>query len=57
MFKTKFVDSQGQVFMVNQVAETAVGLTVYYTKQDTGQQYSCLLAAFSERFTEVDNYE
>ena len=54
-YRAKFVDSTGKVFLVDEVCQTAVGLTVYYTKEATGEKYSCLLDAFSERFTEVEN--
>jgi hypothetical protein len=55
-FKKQFTDHHGQIFTVNEVIQTPVGLTVYYSNKETQQQYSCLLDAFSERFKELDNY-
>lgn len=52
-YRSKFTDSQGKIFTVNEVIQTPVGLTVYYENTLTKQQYSCLLEAFSERFKEL----
>lgn len=49
--KQKFVSADGQVFTVNQVPLVDSKLWVHYTKDETGQEYSCLLEAFAERFT------
>jgi hypothetical protein len=54
-YRAKFVDGTGMVFMVDQVCQTPAGLTVYYVKESTGEKYSCLLEAFSQRFREVEN--
>jgi hypothetical protein len=51
--KSKFTDGNGTVFTVKEVIQTPVGLTVYYQNAKTEQEYSCLLEAFSERFTEL----
>jgi len=53
--KSRFTDSQGNIFGVTEVIQTPVGLTVYYFNVTTQQEYSCLLDAFSERFTEIAN--
>ena len=45
----------GNIFTVNEVIQTPVGLTVYYVNESTNQEYSCLLDAFSERFKEIQN--
>lgn len=52
-YKSRFVDNKGNVFKVNEVSETPVGLTVFYSNESTGEKYSCLLEAFSQRFREV----
>jgi hypothetical protein len=52
-YRSKFTDGHGKIFTVSEVIQTPVGLTVYYENAETGQQYSCLLDAFSERFTEL----
>ena len=54
-YRAKFVDGTGQVFLVDEVCQTAGNLTVFYQKESTGQKYSCLLEAFSQRFREVEN--
>ena len=54
-YRARFVDGTGQVFLVDEVCQTAVGLTVYYVKEATGEKYSCLLEAFSQRFREIEN--
>ena len=54
-YKSKFVDGMGNIFTVNEVIQTPVGLTVYYVNESTNQEYSCLLDAFSERFKEIQN--
>ena len=52
-FKKQFTDGQGKIFGVREVAQTPVGLTVYYYNEETQQEYSCLIEAFSERFQEL----
>ena len=54
-YKSKFSDGMGNIFTVNEVVQTPVGLTVCYVNEDTKQEYSCLLDAFSERFKEIQN--
>lgn len=54
-YKSKFVDGTGNIFTVQQVVESPVGLTVHYTSEATGQQFSCLLEAFGQRFREIQN--
>lgn len=51
----KFTDNQGTTFIVREVTNTPVGLTVYYHNEATKVEYSCLLEAFSERFSEVQD--
>jgi hypothetical protein len=55
MMKSRFTDTRGKIFTVSEVKMTPAGLTVFYTNQDTGQDYSCLLEAFSERFKEIQD--
>mgnify|MGYP003350239557 CR=1 FL=1 len=52
-FVKKFTDQTGKIFIVEEVVETPVGLTVYYHNQSTGQKYSCLIDAFAEKFKEL----
>lgn len=52
-FAKKFNDGQGRVFTVSEVVQTPAGLTVYYVNEDSGEQYSCLIDAFTQRFKEV----
>ena len=54
-FKKRFKDNQGRIFGVNEVVQTPVGLTVYYYNNETQQEYSCLIDAFTERFQEIQN--
>ena len=54
-FKKRFTDGHGKIFGVKEVVQTPVGLTVYYVNEKTQQEYSCLIDAFSERFTELTN--
>jgi hypothetical protein len=54
-FKKQFTDGQGKIFRVREVLNTPAGLTVYYYNESTQQEYSCLIDAFSERFTEIPN--
>jgi rRNA maturation protein Rpf1 len=54
-FRKQFADGQGHVFAVREVVDTPAGLTVYYFNQETGQEYSCLIDAFTERFQEIQN--
>lgn len=52
-FKKKFVSADGTIFTVEEVVQGPVGLTVYYTRERDGAKFSCLIDAFSERFTEL----
>ena len=54
-FKKRFTDTQGKIFAVTEVVQTPAGLTVYYFNEETQQEYSCLIDAFSERFWEIQN--
>ena len=49
----KFVGPDGVIFVVNEVIQGSAGLTVYYTRQSDGANFSCLIDAFSERFKEL----
>jgi len=53
MMRSKFTDGKGNIFCVDEVVQTPVGLTVYYFNEKTEEKYSCLLDAFSERFQEL----
>ena len=50
MMKKKFKSADGQIFQVNEVVQLDKELIVHNTKIKTGDKYSCLLEAFSERF-------
>lgn len=54
-YKSRFTDGQNNIFTVNEVMQTPVGLTVYYVNEATKQEYSCLLEAFTERFKEIQD--
>ena len=54
-FRKRFTDNQGKIFGVNEVVQTPVGLTVYYVNNETQQEYSCLIDAFTERFQEIQD--
>jgi hypothetical protein len=47
---TRFTSSDGKIFIVEEVRQVDQELWVYYHDDITGQQYSCLLDAFSQRF-------
>lgn len=51
--KKKYVGTDGQVFTVDEILTVDQKLYVHYTKESTGQKYSCLLEAFTERFKEL----
>ena len=55
--KKKFVGTDGEVFTVDEVLEVDGKLWVYYNSIKTGDKYSCLLEAFSQRFTLMENQE
>ena len=48
--KKKFRDHNGEIFTVDEVPQVDRELWVHYTNIKTGEKYSCLLKAFSERF-------
>jgi hypothetical protein len=52
---TKFTSANGKIFVVEEVKQIDKELWVYYHNAETGQQYSCLLDAFSQRFHPVEN--
>lgn len=52
--KKKFKGPTGEVFTVDDVPQVDGKLWVHYTKIETGEKYSCLLEAFSERFNLVE---
>ena len=54
-FKKQFTDGQGKIFGVREVVQTPAGLTVHYFNEQTQQEYSCLIDAFTERFQEIQN--
>ena len=51
--RKKFTGPDGQVFVVEEVLQTPVGLTVFYLNEATKEKYSCLIDAFGERFKEL----
>lgn len=52
-FKTRFQDSAGRVYTVNEVVQTPVGLTVYFENEKTKEQSSCLIDNFTEQYKEL----
>ena len=52
--KKKFVGQDGQVFTVSEVLQGPAGLTVYYTRESDGVNFTCLIDAFAERFKELE---
>ena len=52
---TRFTSADGKIFVVEEVRQVEKELWVYYHNSKTGQQYSCLLDAFSQRFTPLLN--
>jgi len=54
MVGSKYKDSTGKEFSVRLVDHTMDGTWVHYSDQ-TGRDYSCLIDAFKERFTKVEN--
>ena len=52
--KKKFVGADGIVFTVSEVVQGPAGLTVYYTRENDGVNFSCLIDAFAERFKELE---
>ena len=54
-YAKRFWGPEGKIFIVDEVIQTPIGLTVFYVNEATGDKYSCLIEAFSERFTEVQD--
>jgi hypothetical protein len=52
---TRFSSPDGKIFIVEEVKQIDSELWVYYNNATTGQQYSCLLEAFSQRFQPMVN--
>ena len=52
---TRFTSPDGKIFIVEEVKQIDSELWVYYNNSITGQRYSCLLEAFSERFQPILN--
>jgi len=53
--KKKFVGSDGNTFVVEEVVQGPAGLTVYYIRESDKAKFSCLIDAFSERFKPVED--
>ena len=51
---TQFTSPDGKIFTVEEVVQKDKELWVYYNNATTGEKYSCLLEAFSERFTPLE---
>jgi len=52
---TRFTSPDGKIFVVEEVRQVEKELWVYYNNATTGQKYSCLLDAFSQRFQPLVN--
>ena len=52
---TRFSSTDGKIFTVEEVVQVDKELWVYYNNAETGQKYSCLLEAFSQRFQPMVN--
>ena len=52
---TRFTSLDGKIFTVEEVKQIDSELWVYYTNIKTGDKYSCLLEAFSQRFQPMEN--
>jgi len=52
---TRFTSADGKIFVVEEVKQVDRDLWVYYHNSATGQKYSCLLDAFSQRFWPMVN--
>jgi hypothetical protein len=51
----KFQSHDGKIFTVEELVQVGKELWVYYHDINTGNKYSCLLEAFTERFRAVEN--
>lgn len=52
---TRFTSKDGKFFTVEEVKQVDKELWVYYNSVETGNRYSCLLEAFTERFQPMEN--
>ena len=52
---TRFTSADGRVFIVEEVRQVDKDLWVHYHDAKTGQQYSCLLDAFSQRYFPLED--
>jgi len=53
----KFQSPDGKIFTVEELVQVDKELWVYYHDVNTGNKYSCLLEAFTERFRPMENQE
>lgn len=51
---TQFTSHDGKIFTVEEVVQVDKQLWVHYNNVKTGDRYSCLLEAFSERFQPLE---
>ena len=51
---TRFTSADGKIFTVEEVVQVDSELWVHYNNIVTGDKYSCLLEAFSERFQPLE---
>jgi hypothetical protein len=49
------MDSQGNEFVVDAVADNGAETWVAYYRKDTNIHYRCLAEAFTHRFTRIEN--
>ena len=47
-------DSSGKEFYIEMIDHTADGSWIHYRAVGTDREYSCLIDAFKERFTKVE---
>lgn len=50
-----YKDAQGNTFEVTFVDHTTSGSWVHYRNTKTNQEYNCLIDAFKQRFTVIEN--
>ena len=55
MVGSLYKDATGKEFLVEFVDHNMNGSWVHYQETNTGNKYSCLVGAFKERFTKVEN--
>ena len=53
--KKRFIGQDGTEFHVDEVVDFAGNLVVHYTKITTGEKYSCLIDAFSQRYRPLED--